>query len=238
VRLPGPEPAGYSGTAAGNATRHRPATRLSGAMGGEVFSPSSDTSQGRRIFWGRVATGQVQAGQTVKVLPSGQTARGGAGAAPHPSARIGAGRPQRWRGAGPRGRCLARRLVAGGREPIAEPATDDFDTDTRTTSGPPSRELSHRGLDGRRATGGRPRVLGAAWPPLGQGQGQAHRAQASTSTRWQEHDADAAGANAIGHVELLLQEPIAARPTCPLTRAGFADPGGHRLAQELQVRRA
>ena len=40
----------------------------------EKFSSSSDTSQGRRIFWGRVATGGVQVGQEVTVLPSGQTA--------------------------------------------------------------------------------------------------------------------------------------------------------------------
>jgi sulfate adenylyltransferase subunit 1 len=40
----------------------------------EKFSSSSDTSQGRRVFWGRVANGCVQAGQQVKVLPSGQTA--------------------------------------------------------------------------------------------------------------------------------------------------------------------
>jgi sulfate adenylyltransferase subunit 1 len=38
------------------------------------FSSSSDTSQGRRVFWGRVATGDVQPGQTVTVLPSGQSA--------------------------------------------------------------------------------------------------------------------------------------------------------------------
>lgn len=38
------------------------------------FSSSADTSQGRRIFWGRVATGAVQPGQTVSILPSGQTA--------------------------------------------------------------------------------------------------------------------------------------------------------------------
>ncbi|MBX9612006.1 MAG: sulfate adenylyltransferase [Burkholderiales bacterium] len=37
-------------------------------------SPSSDTSQGRRVFWGRVATGAVMPGQRVRVLPSGQTA--------------------------------------------------------------------------------------------------------------------------------------------------------------------
>jgi sulfate adenylyltransferase subunit 1 len=40
----------------------------------EKFSSSSDTSQGRRIFWGRVATGGVQPGQSVTVLPSGKTA--------------------------------------------------------------------------------------------------------------------------------------------------------------------
>ena len=41
----------------------------------EKFSASADTSQGRRIFWGRVATGAVQAGQEITVLPSGQTAK-------------------------------------------------------------------------------------------------------------------------------------------------------------------
>ncbi|MDD5336551.1 MAG: GTP-binding protein, partial [Rhodoferax sp.] len=40
----------------------------------EKFSSSSDTSQGRRIFWGRVATGSAQVGQKVSILPSGQTA--------------------------------------------------------------------------------------------------------------------------------------------------------------------
>jgi sulfate adenylyltransferase subunit 1 len=40
----------------------------------EKFSSSSDTSQGRRVFWGRVATGTVAPGQVVRVLPSGQTA--------------------------------------------------------------------------------------------------------------------------------------------------------------------
>ena len=40
----------------------------------EKFSGSSDTSQGRRVFWGRVATGAVRVGQQVSILPSGQTA--------------------------------------------------------------------------------------------------------------------------------------------------------------------
>jgi sulfate adenylyltransferase subunit 1 len=41
----------------------------------EKFSSSSDTSQGRRVFWGRVATGSVKPGDDVTVLPSGQTAK-------------------------------------------------------------------------------------------------------------------------------------------------------------------
>ncbi|GLS13332.1 sulfate adenylyltransferase subunit 1 [Hydrogenophaga electricum] len=40
----------------------------------EKFSSSADTSQGRRIFWGRVATGGAQPGQAVRVLPGNQTA--------------------------------------------------------------------------------------------------------------------------------------------------------------------
>jgi len=40
----------------------------------EKFHDSGVTSQGRRVFWGRVATGSIAPGQSVKVFPSGQTA--------------------------------------------------------------------------------------------------------------------------------------------------------------------
>ncbi len=40
----------------------------------EKFHDSNVTTQGRRVFWGRVATGTVGPGDTVKVFPSGQTA--------------------------------------------------------------------------------------------------------------------------------------------------------------------
>ena len=40
----------------------------------EKFAASSDTSKGRRVFWGRVATGTVAPGQSITILPNGQTA--------------------------------------------------------------------------------------------------------------------------------------------------------------------
>jgi sulfate adenylyltransferase subunit 1 len=40
----------------------------------EKFHDSGVTTQGRRVFWGRVATGTIEPGQTIQVFPSGQTA--------------------------------------------------------------------------------------------------------------------------------------------------------------------
>jgi len=40
----------------------------------EKFSSSADTEKGRRVFWGRVATGHVAPGKQVSVMPSGQVA--------------------------------------------------------------------------------------------------------------------------------------------------------------------
>ena len=40
----------------------------------EKFSGSDYTHQGRRVFWGRVATGSVEVGQTIQVLPGGRSA--------------------------------------------------------------------------------------------------------------------------------------------------------------------
>ena len=41
----------------------------------EKFHDSNVTHQGRRVFWGRVATGTLRQGQSVTVFPSGQTAK-------------------------------------------------------------------------------------------------------------------------------------------------------------------
>lgn len=41
----------------------------------EKFASSSDTSQGRRTYWGEIATGQARAGQAVRIFPSGEKAK-------------------------------------------------------------------------------------------------------------------------------------------------------------------
>jgi sulfate adenylyltransferase subunit 1 len=72
---------GYNGPTLLDILEHLPVTAADTALPFafpvqwvEKFSSSSDTSQGRRVFWGRVATGGVMPGQQVKVMPSGQAA--------------------------------------------------------------------------------------------------------------------------------------------------------------------
>ena len=40
----------------------------------EKFHDGSQTHEGRRVFWGRVSSGALEPGQTVRIFPSGQTA--------------------------------------------------------------------------------------------------------------------------------------------------------------------
>jgi sulfate adenylyltransferase subunit 1 len=40
----------------------------------EKFASSNDTRQGRRVYWGKVASGLATVGQKISILPSGQTA--------------------------------------------------------------------------------------------------------------------------------------------------------------------
>ncbi|MDO9166383.1 MAG: GTP-binding protein [Rhodoferax sp.] len=175
----------------------------------EKFSSSSDTSQGRRIFWGRVATGGAQVGQQVKVLPSGQLAT--------VAQVLGHTRQPGPVQAGHSAGIVLDREVDVSRgdwllavEPETDNAADDFDDAPGTFN--PSRELNATvaWMDDEPLVAGR-----VYWALHGHRWVKAkirrivHKLDINTLA---EEDASQLDANAIGHVELVLQEPIAALP--------------------------
>ncbi len=180
----------------------------------EKFSSSSDISQGRRVFWGRVATGFARVGQEVKLLPSGQSAsiaqvlgttrQPGAVAAGH-SAGIVLDREVDVS----RGDWLLALEPAHADTPVAE---DDFDTAPASSSLAPSRELkvTVAWMDDEPLVAGRVywALHGHRWVKA-RVKRIVHKLDINTLA---EEDATALAANAIGHVELVLQEPIAALP--------------------------
>jgi len=177
----------------------------------EKFSSSSDTSQGRRVFWGRVATGAVQVGQQIAILPSGQSAT----VAQVLSATRQPGAVKAGHSAGivldrevdvSRGDWL---LAA---EPKAEVKEDDFDTEVIPGTFNPSRDLKATvaWMDDEPLVAGR-----VYWALHGHRWIKAkikrivHKLDINTLA---EEDATQLDPNAIGHVELTLQEAIATLP--------------------------
>lgn len=162
----------------------------------EKFSSSSDTSQGRRVFWGRVATGDVQPGDQITVLPSGQTATvvQVQNHVRQPSA------------------------VAAGHDAgiVLDREVDISRGDWLLASGPqafsPSRELKATvaWLDDEPLVAGRVYLAlhGHRWIKA-RVKRIVHRLNINTLA---EEEATTLEANAIGHVELSLQEAIATQP--------------------------
>lgn len=183
----------------------------------EKFASSTDTTQGRRIFWGRVATGLAQVGQTIKVLPSGQTAtvsqvlghtrQPGAVPAGH-SAGLVLDREVDVS----RGEWLLAVAASGVRETREILATVAWLDDEPLTAG-----RVYWALHGHRWVKARIKRI-------------VHRLDIHTLD---EEDAATLPANAIGHVELQLLEPIATRPYAQSRTLGalvLVDTASHKTA--------
>nr|MDP2192802.1 GTP-binding protein [Rhodoferax sp.] len=161
----------------------------------EKFSSSSDTSQGRRIFWGRVATGSVQVGQQVAVLPGGQTAT--------VAQVLGYARQPGKRQAGHSAGIVLDREVDVSRGDWLLASGTPFT---------PNREIKATvaWMDDEPLVAGRVywALHGHAWVKA-KIKRIVHKLDINTLA---EEDASQLGANAIGHVELSLQEAIATLP--------------------------
>ncbi|MES2581876.1 MAG: GTP-binding protein [Pseudomonadota bacterium] len=164
----------------------------------EKFHDSADTTQGRRVFWGRVATGTVQPGDTISVLPSGQTAKV-AQVLDHARTpkNVGAGH-----GAGI---VLDREVDVSRGDWLL--ASNDAPSHFETT-----REIKATvaWMDDEPLVAGRVywALHGHRWIKA-KVKRIVHSLDINTL---EEHDATQIEPNAIGHIELALQEPIAALP--------------------------
>jgi sulfate adenylyltransferase subunit 1 len=187
----------------------------------EKFSSSADTSQGRRVFWGRVATGAVEPGQEVTVLPSGQTARV-AQVLDH------ARQPA----------TVAARHSAG---IILDREVDVSRGDWLLAPGAfaPSREISATmaWMDDEPLVAGRTywALHGHRWVKA-KVKKIVHKLDVNSLA---EEDADHLEPNGIGHVELALQEPLATLPYARSRAMGalvLVDTASHKTSGAVLVR--
>ncbi len=161
----------------------------------EKFHDSGVTTQGRRVFWGRVATGTVAPGQTVKVFPSGQTAV--------VSQVLSATRQPQGKAAGhSAGIVLDREVdVSRGDWLLAELGSPECQRQLNTTIA---------WMDDEPLVAGRVywALHGHRWVKA-KVQRVVHRLNVNTLA---EEEATELAPNAIGHVTLALQEPLVTLP--------------------------
>ncbi|MEY2617475.1 MAG: ATP-sulfurylase large subunit [Pseudomonadota bacterium] len=187
----------------------------------EKFHDSADTTQGRRVFWGRVAAGTIEPGQPVKVLPSGQTAV---------VAQV------------------LNHVRRPGQVPSGHSAGLILDREVDVSRGDwllgPEAAVATRTLSATVAwLDDEPLVAGRVyWALHGHRWVKAkvrrivHRVDIHTLA---ETEATQLEANAIGHIELTLQEPLATRPYQRARALGslvLVDTATHKTAGALMVR--
>jgi sulfate adenylyltransferase subunit 1 len=201
-------------------------------------SSSSDTSQGRRVFWGRVAAGNVAPGTPVQIFPSGQLATV-AQVLDH------ARRPGDVPAGTSAGIILDREVDVSrgdwiaGRAHEAAPAEDDFgDTPAAVPAWPASRELrtTVAWMDDEPLVAGRVywALHGHRWVKA-KVKAVVHKLNINTLA---EESATQLDPNAIGHVELLLQEADSGRPFRPARVLGsliLVDTASHKTAGAVLV---
>jgi sulfate adenylyltransferase subunit 1 len=204
----------------------------------EKFSGSSDTSQGRRVFWGRVATGSVQIGDTISILPSGQTA---VVAQVLNHARV----PKTVAAGHSAGIVLDREVdVSRGdwllsTATVSQPSDDEFADNTPVKFFQPTRELQATvaWMDDEPLVAGRVYLAlhGHRWIKA-KVKRIVHSLDVNTLA---EHDATEILPNAIGHIEVTLQEPIAALPYAQSRVLGaliLVDTASHKTSGALLLR--
>jgi sulfate adenylyltransferase subunit 1 len=161
----------------------------------EKFHDSGVTTQGRRVFWGRVATGSIEPGQTIKVFPSGQTAV--------VSQVLSATRQPQNKAAGhSAGIVLDREVdVSRGDWILAEEGSPEGQRQLNTTIA---------WMDDEPLVAGRVywALHGHRWVKV-KVQRVVHRLDVNTLA---EEEATELAPNAIGHVTLALQEPLVTLP--------------------------
>ena len=206
----------------------------------EKFSSSADTSQGRRVFWGRVAAGSVAPGTAVQIFPSGQLATV-AQVLDH------ARRPGDVAAGTSAGIILDREvdvsrgdwLLAAPAAPAEAAADDDFgDTPAAASPWPGQRELrtTVAWMDDEPLVAGRVywALHGHRWVKA-KVRRVVHRLDINTLA---EEDATQLDPNAIGHVELLLQEALPAAPFSQARVLGsliLVDTASHKTAGAVLV---
>jgi sulfate adenylyltransferase subunit 1 len=187
----------------------------------EKFSSSADTSRGRRVFWGRVATGTAREGQEITVLPSGQTARI-AQVLDH------ARQPHTVGARHSAGIILDREVDVSRGDWLLAPGAFA-----------PSREVSATvaWLDDEPLVAGRVywALHGHRWVKA-KVRRIVHKLDVNTLA---EQDADHLEPNGIGHVELALQEPLATLPYARSRTLGalvLVDTATHKTSGAVLVR--